>query len=525
MKTTISTMDNVLPLVLAMSNNNSRPQTSAGPGGGESDGGAWKHFLFTTLTLILANVLGGSGLRWLLQDASRCAKRAMTLVLARFLSRRSTSVVHLEARYSTMAGSFDSSSLTREFKAVSWHVFDFVKMSGTPVCVKSVITGGSRRMGLMEKFDVPVPLDNGATSLRVADGVDVAIEWKSDVRDGDPARLPSEVHTAKIRLSGRFEDVDGFVRKCVERYAEEEKKTTMPSSIGRIVCVQADCRPTYKFEPRPASDLSLHTRVEGTPTARLAAMCRRHARGYPKMVQFGQSECTSLLLHGAPGTGKTTAIMKYAKELELQLRKPVYVIQVDASMVTKVETLREIVMSNTYNGMYIPPEQVVVVFEEIDCGKWGAMLRRRTDVASPSVSSSAGDQKGKKKHKKKKMTRTRTRMTAAARHACDADADGYDNTASEDDWNGSDDESGADGDSAFDKDLTLSYFLEIMDGLQKRPRKTYVATTNHPEFLDPAVCRPGRFGKPLEFLPLLTEEVCEMFEGWKSHAVPDAVKA
>lgn len=48
-------------------------------------------------------------------------------------------------------------------------------------------------------------------------------------------------------------------------------------------------------------------------------------------------------------------------------------------------------------------------------------------------------------------------------------------------------------DAAKDK-IDLGYLLRKLDGLESAENRIVVATTNHPERIDPALLRPGRFG-------------------------------
>jgi SpoVK/Ycf46/Vps4 family AAA+-type ATPase len=47
--------------------------------------------------------------------------------------------------------------------------------------------------------------------------------------------------------------------------------------------------------------------------------------------------------------------------------------------------------------------------------------------------------------------------------------------------------------------LDLGYLLRKLDGLESGDGRIIIATTNHPERIDPALMRPGRFGIQLNF--------------------------
>jgi len=482
-------------------------------------------------TVVLARVVGSHAARTFARETGEAAIVYVAGMFSRLWTYDPPSVRELHATFSVRGSDFEGCIVTQEFRAVAWRLFQTMKNEGTPMRVMTFVTkrkprrgggGGSPDNEEVESFAVPLPRqDGGKLRLRSpgGEGLDARITWSSNT-EADRFGAPIVIHSCSLQLRGAYEAIDAYVRACVADHAEESKKTKVASFVARLTEVTPGRSPVYTLYPRVPSELSLHTRVRGTATASLAGICERHARGFPKMVRFGQSESTAMLFHGAPGTGKTTAILKYAKHLERMLGgKDVYIIVVDASMVTKVETLREIVMSNTYNGMYIPPEQVVLVFEEIDCGVWGDILRRRDGERE-------GGDPTQQHHRQPATERLRgggnKRKKRASPHTDEDDDDDGEARGGA----GGGGEQGHDTESAFDKDLTLSDFLEIMDGLQKRPRKTIIATTNRPEHLDPAIRRPGRFGTPIEFGPLKTEEVCEMYEGWHDgQELPAAVVA
>jgi SpoVK/Ycf46/Vps4 family AAA+-type ATPase len=41
--------------------------------------------------------------------------------------------------------------------------------------------------------------------------------------------------------------------------------------------------------------------------------------------------------------------------------------------------------------------------------------------------------------------------------------------------------------------LNLSYLLQKLDGIETNEIRLIIATTNHPEYIDPVLLRPGRF--------------------------------
>merc|ERR1719487_16470 len=67
--------------------------------------------------------------------------------------------------------------------------------------------------------------------------------------------------------------------------------------------------------------------------------------------------------------------------------------------------------------------------------------------------------------------------------------------------------------SALKKDkLNLSGLLNVLDGVVDTPERIVVMTTNHPEFLDPALIRPGRIDQKLFLGHMKAHNVIRMIE-------------
>jgi hypothetical protein len=60
--------------------------------------------------------------------------------------------------------------------------------------------------------------------------------------------------------------------------------------------------------------------------------------------------------------------------------------------------------------------------------------------------------------------------------------------------------------------LNLSGLLNVLDGVVDTPERILIMTTNHPEFLDPALIRPGRIDKKILLGYMLPQHVLSMIE-------------
>jgi hypothetical protein len=166
------------------------------------------------------------------------------------------------------------------------------------------------------------------------------------------------------------------------------------------------------------------------------------------------------ILHGPPGTGKTGFITACANFLERD------VVNVDVSRIRTRKELDAILRRGA--------DRHIFVFEEFDCMPGVA---RRTPVLEEgeiyegSTASAGSQPQG---------------PLPAAPYAMMLLAEKEKSQGLMEDYR-------AEMEAARDK-LDLGYLLRKLDGLESGDGRIIIATTNHPERIDPALLRPGRFG-------------------------------
>jgi Cdc6-like AAA superfamily ATPase len=154
-----------------------------------------------------------------------------------------------------------------------------------------------------------------------------------------------------------------------------------------------------------------------------------------------------IILHGPPGTGKTGFINALANFLEKD------VLLVDMSRIKTQKSLNMILMDAVNK---------IIVFEEFDCME-GVHNRSLVKDSGSTHSSDTSD------------PNSALAMMVMANNK--EFAESYRKERAE----------------AKNK-LDLGYLLRKIDGLESSEGRIMIATTNHPERIDPALLRPGRFG-------------------------------
>ncbi|ADO67336.1 putative AAA+ family ATPase [Cafeteria roenbergensis virus] len=180
-----------------------------------------------------------------------------------------------------------------------------------------------------------------------------------------------------------------------------------------------------------------------------------------------------ILLHGVPGCGKTSFIKALAKKTDRHLIDIKLSNSVDLTKLKQL-FLDERIDSNTF----IPVNKRLYILEDIDV--MGDMVHKRTDKNTKTTKDtvtekdveSLEDNNTKDENKDKNVKTFNNQLFKKF---------------------------GA----KFKKSPTnnMSYFLNILDGIQENKGRIIIMTTNHVTKLDPAIIRPGRIDINIEFKP------------------------
>ncbi len=173
----------------------------------------------------------------------------------------------------------------------------------------------------------------------------------------------------------------------------------------------------------------------------------KEKRMFPKHMPMENK--LGLLLHGPPGTGKTGFLSALANYLQRNI------ILVDVQRLKTKKDLDEV-----FRGVEV--DKSIFVFEEFDCmeGVVSRTIKPKEAVAEVKENPMAF-----------------AMMMMADKEKSSEMMEDYKREKKQK-----------------DDSLNLAYLLTKLDGLESGEGRCIVATTNHPELIDPALLRPGRFG-------------------------------
>ena len=194
--------------------------------------------------------------------------------------------------------------------------------------------------------------------------------------------------------------------------------------------------------------------------------------------QRGIPHTLGLLLHGPPGTGKSSCIKAIAKDTNkhiIQVSLAEYTTQDQLNNLFFTENI-EVVADGRSHFYKIPLNERLYVFEDIDC--LTSLVNRDTV----------------------KQTPVRTMEDAMMMPPMPMQ------TRNRPEKNG--------------KAINLNYLLNLLDGILETPDRLLIMTTNKPEVLDSALIRPGRIDLNIEFGNLSSKELKRMFDFY--YKTPDS---
>lgn len=312
-----------------------------------------------------------------------------------------------------------------------------------------------------------------ATAIALGDDVWLDVSTETMGGDGGHSSSATTMRTtytlyAGASFRGGVQGLMAFVARCEAEYAAAQANAQSNQLLHILYTGRAPREgrgPTFRVTPlADTADPLL------VPLERFATLASPHVtrlmddlarlRDVAFYARTGQKRKKGYVFHGAAGTGKTSHVVAMA------LHDGRHILEVPMSRVHTNADLEDVLSTNVFNGVCVPPEKLIILFDEMDlCVRPGVLQGARDELVPAGHS-----------------RRRRSSRGGGHRHGGDDDSDG----------GGDDGESDA---------LHLGTILSRLDGVGAYDGLVVVATTNTVDTLPLALVRPGRL-TPLLFGPL-----------------------
>ena len=210
----------------------------------------------------------------------------------------------------------------------------------------------------------------------------------------------------------------------------------------------------------------------------------------------GHPYTLGLGLHGPPGTGKTSIIKCIANKLNR------HIIIIPLSKIKTQREFSEYFFEQYYNranSRKIGWENKIIVFEDIDCMSDIVKKRKKNE---PSIIVNEEINQDKNILIQNKL------LNKIAKKIDDEHVESL----------------VVDLDNKKDDKITLSYILNIIDGIRETPGRILIITSNNYDSLDDALVRPGRIDMTLEMKNTSIDTIKEMYNYYYGDIIPDYVE-
>ena len=225
-------------------------------------------------------------------------------------------------------------------------------------------------------------------------------------------------------------------------------------------------------------------------------------------------------LHGPPGTGKTSVIKCIANKLNR------HIIVIPLNKIKTQREFSEYFFEQYYsrnNNQKIGFEDKIIVFEDIDC--MSDIVKKRDlskktekfkENKNTSYNNNDNNPDNEDNNNNNNNNKESIELLSAQNKLLNKIAKKVDDEHTENvlvDFSKNEDDK-----------ITLSFILNIIDGLRETPGRILIITSNDYDSLDPALIRPGRIDMTLEMKNASIDTIKEMYNHFYKDILPDEIE-
>ena len=279
-----------------------------------------------------------------------------------------------------------------------------------------------------------------------------------------------------------YQIIENMINNCVKEYNDERLDTLKIQHVFIFNEIDTDSK-ELTYQEYPFETTKSFNNMFFDDKEAVLSRIQYFINNKKEYMELGIPHTLGLLLYGQSGSGKTSYIKALAK---LTGR---HVIILPTNKIKNIDTLKAIFLNEHINGINIPNNKRIYIFEDIDCGEWEHVVRSRTFKHK--------ELEVDEKTENKDLVEMICKLTAPAEDDKKKKPIGSDKNT-----------------------ITLGDFLELLDGVIEIPGRMLIMTSNHPEILDSALIRPGRIDMVIEFKKLSKQNVQDMYKIWFKTDIP-----
>ena len=258
-----------------------------------------------------------------------------------------------------------------------------------------------------------------------------------------------------------------FVNKCVEQYEKYIKETNERLQFYETY-VSTDKEGYQTFDEYIFSTNRTFDNIYFTEKNNIRKRIDFFTNNKNWYDTRGIPYTLGLMLYGEPGCGKTSFIKALCNSTKR------HIIDIPLSRVKSCRELQNVFHKLRINNKDMPFDKRIYIFEDIDC-----------------ISDIIESRESKEKNMKEFM-KNFSKMNKSSSEDDVPTAPNFSSLSSRED------------------EITLSYILNLIDGILETPGRILIITTNHPEKLDKALIRPGRIDIKIKFIRATVHVIIEM---------------